>query len=358
MSHLENGAESRSTPIQLTGASLDGARIDGSAEMDSHTPEEPRFIDLDPTPQDFRQDVIDGLRSTPKTLSPRYLYDDWGSELFEMICNQPEYYVTNVDTAILKEYAREIAEAVGPQARIIELGAGSLEKVGHILSELDSPAVYIPVDISGDFLKTQAQRLSENFPEIPVAAICTDYGNAVELETIAHEYRGDRNIVFFPGSTIANMEPEESLNLLKSIRNLVGEDGGIVIGVDLRKDPEILIPAYQDSNGVTSEFNLNLLDRINAELGANFDRENFRHEARWNPDESRMESHLVSLKEQKVNIGGETIHFAEGESIHTENSYKYTIEGFQKLLQDAGFKAEKVWTDNRDYFSIHYARAG
>jgi len=310
------------------------------------------FTDLHPTPADMRSEVVAGLSGARKRLPPKYFYDRRGSELFDAITELPEYYPTRTEIGILERYGHEMADLVGRNALLVELGSGSSYKIRVLLEALD-PAVYVPVDISREHLLASAKSLAETFEALAIHAVCADYSAPFDLPPDA---AGRVRVAFFPGSSIGNFDPDEARRFLARIGNLVGRAGKLLIGVDLIKDPAILDAAYNDAQGVTARFNRNLLRRINRELGADFDLDRFRHQAHYNSDENRVEMHLVSLMNQQVRLGDARLHFEAGESIHTESSYKYSIEGFQRLAGEAGFAPERVWTDAEALFSVHCMR--
>ena len=309
------------------------------------------FSDLSPAEDDFLGDVIAGLSSKQKTLPCKYFYDERGSQLFEQICALPEYYPTRTETRLMHDKADEMAAAIGPEAQILEYGCGSIEKVRVLLDALERPACYIAVDISGEHLRGAAESLARDYPHIEVHAICTDFTKPFP---IPDGLPGARRIAFFPGSTIGNFEPSEARRFLGQIVRDVGSGGGLLIGADRKKDEYILRAAYNDSAGVTGEFNLNLLTRINNELEGSFELESFAHDAIYNAEAGRIEMHLVSLRKQTVHVGNERISFDENEKIHTENSHKYDIAEFQSLGIQSGFEVGTVWTDVEDLFSVHY----
>ena len=312
--------------------------------------------DLEPTTQDFESAVVEGLSAAVKTLPCKFFYDAAGSALFDRICKLPEYYPTRTELRILERHAGEMAELLGPEAALVEFGSGSANKVGLILSRLENPRVYVPVDISRSHLLAGAAALARAFPELRVAPVCADYTRAFRLPEVARSAPG-RLGGFFPGSTIGNFTRPEAVEFLRQTRQTLGSGAVMIVGADLRKDEAVLNAAYDDSAGVTAAFNLNLLRRINRELGGNFDLAGFAHEARWNADEGRVEMHLVSRGRQQVRIGGQHFDFMPGESIHTENSYKYTIDGFRELASEAGYEPLRVWTDAKQLFSVHALRA-
>jgi dimethylhistidine N-methyltransferase len=281
-----------------------------------------------------------------------YFYDAEGSRLFDRICELPEYYPTRTELQILGEHLPEMVEAIGPEALMIEPGSGSGLKTRKVLAALDDPAGYVPVEISPDYLRDSVAELRESFPGIPILPVCADFTSPFEVPT--PEWTESRRVIFFPGSTIGNFAPDEAVALLRTMREKVDANGGLLIGLDLRKDPVVLEKAYNDHLGVTAQFNLNLLTRMNRELGADFDIEQFSHRAVWNDTDSRIEMHLVSEREQTVSVGGQSFHFAEGEYILSECSYKFTFGGFEDLAAKAGWRVKQIWTDNREWFSVQY----
>lgn len=308
--------------------------------------------DYHPDDAAMLKEVLAGLTADRKWLSSMYFYDERGSKLFDEICELPEYYPTRTELLILEENIGEISDLLGPHAMLIEPGAGSAVKIRQLLEHMDDPAAYVPVEISREHLMMSAERLAQEFPGVEILPVCADFTASFELPEPANPPL--RNIVYFPGSTIGNFDPEDALDLLKIMHDLAGDGGGVLVGVDLEKDQATLERAYNDAAGVTAEFNLNVLDRLNRELGANFDRSAFHHDAIWNDPLHRIEMHLVSEKDQDVRIGGKTIHFDKDESIHTESSYKYTLERFAELAARAGLNVEKAWMDDRKLFSVQY----
>jgi dimethylhistidine N-methyltransferase len=302
---------------------------------------------------DFLRDVLDGLGAAQKTIPCKYLYDARGSQLFDAITQLDAYYPTRTETSILTDYAADIAQAVGPRARVVEYGSGSSVKTRLLLDALERPASYVPLDISADHLAASAERLQTEYPDLHVAPVVADYTAPFELP----DTPGRRTLVFFPGSTIGNFDPDEAHAFLELMREAAGPDGAVLIGVDLRKDAQTLEQAYDDDQGVTAEFNLNLIARINRELGGTLDPDGFRHEAVWNADAGRVELYLVSLREQQARVGEERVRFARGERIHTENSYKYSLDGFGRLAARAGLHVDRVWTDPQSRFSVQLLTA-
>jgi L-histidine Nalpha-methyltransferase len=297
---------------------------------------------------DFARAVLDGLSDRPKHVACKFFYDQEGSALFERICDLPEYYQTRTEFALLTEHAGDIAELMGEGIELIEFGAGSLAKVSLLLDELKSPRLYLPVDISGDYLKSVVAKFELNYPDLLVQPIIADFTRPFPLPVQAR-----RRVGFFPGSTIGNFNPPEALQFLRNAAAML-KGGGLLVGVDLIKDPAVLHAAYNDAAGVTAAFNKNLLVRANRELGADFDLDGFAHYAPYNPIEQRIEMYLVSLRQQVVDVAGSTIGFAAGEAIHTENSYKYTVEGFARLASRAGFVPRAAWCDANGFFSLHW----
>jgi dimethylhistidine N-methyltransferase len=310
---------------------------------------------------DFARDMHRGLADWPKAVPAKYFYDRRGSELFEQICRLPEYYPTRTEMQMLRDNAAEIAGLLGPDAELVEFGAGALDKVRLLLDAMERPRAYLPIDISGDHLGQAAAALAQDYPQLTVQAVVGDFMQAMTLPP--RHARAQSRVGFFPGSTIGNFTPDEALQFLRNAATMLraarGEgapDGGtsLLIGVDLVKDPALLHAAYNDSAGVTAAFNLNLLRRANAELGADFDLDAFRHYAFYRPHLHRIEMHLVSARAQTVQIGGQRYSFTAGESIHTENSYKYTVDSFRQLAEKAGFQPAAVWTDAESLFSLHW----
>lgn len=295
-------------------------------------------------------EVMEGLLSKPKFCSPKFFYDQRGSELFEKICQLPEYYPTRTEEAILRQAVPEIAVLAGSNATLVELGSGASRKVRLLLESL-SVQCYLGVDISRDFLISSTRRLAADYPWLEVHAACADFTQGIALpEAISPQ----QLIAFFPGSSIGNFTPEAAERFLASLHRCLPRGSGLLIGVDLLKDHRVLEAAYNDADGVTAQFNLNLLERLNRELGMDIEPDRFRHTAFFNEDQSRVEMHLESRVAQVLSLDGHGIRFREGESIHTENSYKYSIPGFQRLASRAGFKGQKVWTDDERLFSVHY----
>jgi dimethylhistidine N-methyltransferase len=299
--------------------------------------------------EDYPDALLAGLRGQPKHIPCKYFYDAEGSRLFERICETPEYYPTRIELSLLHRHADEIAALIGPDAEIMEFGAGAGEKIRPLLDTLDRPRAYLPIDISGSYLRSITMRLRSEYPALTIEPIVADFTCDLGMPPSSSA----RRIGFFPGSTIGNFEPEEARQFLaRSARLLKG--GGLLVGVDLVKDPHVLHAAYNDHAGVTASFNKNLLVRANREAGANFDCERFAHYAFYNPLRRRIEVYLVSTVAQHVTVCGRQFAFAEGEAIHTEWSYKYTVEDFRTLAAAAGFTPRAVWCDPNRLFSVHW----
>ncbi len=301
-------------------------------------------------PDNFLQDVIAGLSLARKQLLPKYFYDAAGSELFERICELPEYYATRAETELTRAHLDAIAAFAGANAELIEYGSGVSTKT-RILIERLRPAVYVPIDISESALKIAGATLAVEFPWLNIQAVVGDFDRPLMLPAFSGK-RG-RKLVYFPGSTIGNLTPEQALSFLHMTRGLVGPDGAMLVGVDLKKDANQLHAAYNDAQGVTAAFNLNLLHRINRELRGDFDVSRFSHYAFYNAHAGRIEMHLVSLVRQTVNVGRYRFSFDAGESIHTENSCKYSVDEFRVLAAEAGFIGREVWLDSKGLFSLH-----
>jgi len=308
---------------------------------------------LAPLPQEsgdtFAADVVAGLTATPKRLPPKYFYDSVGSELFERITELPEYYPTRCEIEILNAHAPEMAALIPSGSALVEFGSGSSVKTRFLLSAAPSLAAYVPVDISAEFLDMQADALRREYPKIAMLPVAADFSKPFGLPAQAAKLP---RAGFFPGSTIGNFEPHEAAAFLRHAGRILGKGAVLIVGVDLVKDPQVLQRAYNDAAGVTAEFNLNLLARINRELGAKFDLAAFEHHAFFNRERSRIEMHLASLKRQRVKVAGACIDFRAGETIHTENSYKYSIETFGALARGAGWTPVSTWTDSGDRFAV------
>jgi dimethylhistidine N-methyltransferase len=300
-------------------------------------------------------EIAEGFKSAPKTISPKYFYDERGSRLFDEICNLPEYYPTRTERRIMRQHLPEIARLVGPRAAVIEFGAGSSRKARQLLRQLDSPAAYVPVEISGEYLVDQAAELQHEFPDLSIKPVVADFTKPFDLPSHAEEPL--RNLIFFPGSTIGNFTRTDAKNLLEVMRCEAKQDGALLIGVDLIKDLDVVLPAYNDSQGVTADFNLNALRHLNKGIGANFDPANFEHQAVYDSNHQRVEMRLVSLTRHAVRLPGQTIQFDEGEFIVTEYSHKYSVAGFRNLAKEAGWTCDSTWIDEDQLFSVHFLTA-
>lgn len=300
-------------------------------------------------------EIVEGLTAGQKSLSPKYFYDERGSELFDRICELPEYYPTRTERLIMNRHGHEIAEQVGPRAAVIEFGAGSNAKARQLLGLLESPVAYVPVEISGEYLESQCVELQSEFPDVSIKPVVADFTRPFELPQ--HTVEPERNLVFFPGSTIGNFVRPEARELLEVMRLEAKPGGALLIGVDLVKDIETLEAAYNDSAGVTAEFNRNALRHLNSSVGTDFEIESFEHRAIYDEEYDRIEMRLISLAEQKVNLAGEQIRFAEGEHIVTEYSHKYSIDSFRELARSAGWTHQSIWTDEQQMFSVHLLTA-
>ncbi len=315
-----------------------------------------KLTDLHPPADDVRADVLRGLQGPgQKTIPCKYLYDARGSVLFDEITETEAYYPTRTEMSIFDREAESIASAVGPKAAVIELGSGASLKIRKLLDILDKPAAYISVEISKEHLVHAADEASQAYPDVEVQAVCADFTRPLELPSIEAEH-GSR-LVFFPGSTIGNFTPEGTRAMLARIRELlVDDEDAAIVGADLEKDPAILREAYDDPEGVTAAFNLNLLERLNRELGADFDLRAFHHEARYNDEKKRIEMHIVSDRDQTVTVAGEQIRLRAGETIHTENSHKFTTDRFSALASESGLRLDTAWTDGDSLFSVNLLR--
>lgn len=299
---------------------------------------------------DLAASVLEGLKKSEKELSPVWFYDELGSFLFDNICELPEYYLTRTEIAIMQAHAIEMAEHVGRDAAIIELGSGTSLKTRLLLDRIEMPATYVPVDIAREHLLDAAGAIARDYPDLRVIPVCANFLQPFDLPAYVANSR--RRVVYFPGSTIGNFDSEEAAQLLRRIREMIGDNGALLIGVDLRKDPRILHRAYNDDAGVTAEFNINALRHLNRELGADFDLDAFEHEAIWVENKSRIEMHLVSKEDQRVHIGDEEVRIKRGEHLLTEYSHKYTLDGFADLAATADLAVTRVWTDPEQKFSV------
>lgn len=311
------------------------------------------FHDYRPEQEDLHRALIDGLSQFPKRLHPKFFYDHEGSRIFDQICAQPEYYLPKTEQKIFETYSNEIIYALGTDFHLIEPGAGSSTKVRFLLDRTQA-AMYVPMDISAEHLRTSAQKLAQDYPALSIHAICVDHTRPYDLPTIIPD---NKRVFFYPGSSLGNFDPDDAVIFLKDLRQKAGSDGVLLIGIDTKKSVHVLNQAYNDAAGVTSRFNLNLLQRIGRELESNLNPDNYYHYAYYNPQQGRIEMHLISKHNHQLHINGSAFAFKAGESIHTENSYKYLPEEFQELAKAAGWYGEQVWLDSRQYFSLHLLRA-
>ena len=308
--------------------------------------------DFAPEPADFRADLLAGLRAERKSIPCKYFYDERGSQLFERICELEEYYPTRTELAITREHADEMAACLGPRRLLIEYGSGSSAKTRILLDRMEDPAGYVPIDISREHLEHAARDLDRAYPDLEVLPVCADYTGDYALPEPSGPVRSAA--VYFPGSTIGNFAPRAARDFLSHIGEVCGQGGGLLIGVDLKKDRAVLERAYDDAEGVTAAFNKNLLRRANREAGADFELGAFQHVAVYDDVAGRVEMHLESTRDQRVRIGTDAVFLAKGERIHTEDSYKYDLEGFAALADAAGFSVHSVWTDPERLFSVQY----
>jgi dimethylhistidine N-methyltransferase len=305
-----------------------------------------------PESSDFISDAIAGLSSNPRTLPCKYFYDERGAALFQKICELPEYYITRTEIDILDRNRAEIASHLGPNIELIGLGTGAGTKTRILIEALETPAVYVPVDISEKQLRESTANFREIFPDLEILPVCADYLQPVVLPSPQH--KPARNVVYFPGSTIGNFGPDEAVQFLRRVANVCRENGGLLIGADLKKARDVLEAAYNDRSGVTAQFNLNLLARANRELGADFDLDQWRHRAIYNSDAGRIEMHLISESDQFVHLDEQRFHFRRAEKIVTEFSYKYSPEEFSALARKAEFEFAQMWTDDARLFGVFY----
>ena len=315
----------------------------------------PRFqlYDFAPRQESFADALLAGLARPQKAIPPRFLYDEVGSRLFDRICELPEYYPTRTELSILADKAGEVAEAIGPEVALLEFGAGSSQKARLILDALARPAAYEPIDVSREHLVALAEEVAASYPRLQVNAICADYTQPLELPDLQPRRR---RTGFFPGSTIGNLDPSDARRFLATWAGQLGHDGLMVVGVDMKKDPSVILAAYDDDAGVTSAFSLNVLARANRELGADFELGAFRHAADYEARTGRLSIHLTSLKDQEVQVAGHGFRFAAGERLHVEDSHKYAPEDFCALARSAGYAPEALWTDPDSLFSVHMLR--
>ncbi|MEA5419829.1 L-histidine N(alpha)-methyltransferase [Spirulina sp. CCNP1310] len=311
------------------------------------------FYDLQPKISNFRDEVLAGLSKQQKQIPPKFFYDDYGSKIFDQICELEEYYPTRTEFSILQQHCSDIADQIGENSLVIEYGSGSSQKICLLLDSLMKPLAYMPIDISREHMLSASKTIADKYPDLEVLAVCADYTTEMLVPDYDHSSL-NKKVIFFPGTTIGNLEPEQAVQLLKRSAAIVGSGGGMLIGFDMKKDPQILHAAYNDAKGVTAAFNVNLLTRINKELEADFDTNKFAHYAFFNLSKSRIEMHLVSLAEQIVIISGQPFSFSEGESIYTENSYKFSMREIKNLSEGTGFKLSNFWTDPENHFYLCY----
>lgn len=315
---------------------------------------EPQIVRGTMGQSDFARDLLACLETRPHSISPKYFYDSAGSQLFERICDLPEYYLTRTEISIFERHVAEMAVEIGCGAEVIEFGAGSLRKARLLLDALEAPRRFIAIDISGEHLDASAAELRSLFPSVEVKRVVGDFTRLQTLTLGASA--GRRRVGFFPGSTIGNFTPEQAREFLSSVASLLA-GGGLLIGVDLVKDPRVLHAAYNDAAGVTASFNRNLLTRANRELGSDFREESFHHYAFYQAERQRIEMHLISTCTQEVSLCDRRFVLSEGESIHTESSQKYTIADFHALARQCGFRPQATWCDDRRFFSVHWLEA-
>lgn len=300
----------------------------------------------------FRGEVLSGLRKSQKDLPTKYFYDERGSSLYERICTLDEYYIPRIEATIMESHIEEMVELLGSNVFLVEYGCGNCAKTRILLDHMPDPAAYVPIDISREQLARVAKEIAANYPGLEVLPICADYTSEFELPTPKRP--SERIVVYFPGSTIGNFDPVPAKNFLKHVAGICGPGGALLIGVDRKKDQDVLHSAYNDREGITAAFNLNLLERINRELNCDFQLEWFQHHAFYNPEAGRIEMHLISLRDQVIHLDNVSIPFTKGESIWTESSYKYNLDEFAGISVAAGFEVERIWTDEQQWFSVQY----
>lgn len=314
------------------------------------------FEDMHPPASDFRADVLEGLSKPQKTISPKYFYDAEGSAIFDRITRAPEYYVTRTELELMDRIGPEIAALAGPRAVVMEPGAGSSVKVRRLIDALDRPAGYVGMDISGEHVRSACEALAADHADLMIGAVCHDFTQPIDLQALPlppamHE---GRRVVFFPGSTIGNFELIDALAVLKTLRGWLREGDALLIGVDLRKDGAVLEAAYDDAGGATADFNRNLIARINRDLDGDIDSSALAYRAHWNPYRSRVEMYLQALADQAFTVAGRDFVLREHETIHTENSHKFTVEIFRDLARRAGFSPQNAWVHETTPFSLHW----
>jgi len=313
------------------------------------------ILDLEPAAHDDEREILAGLARSPKEISPKYFYDETGSKLFDEICELPEYYPTRTELGIMRQNITEIARLIGPHASVIEFGSGSSLKTRLLLEHLEQPAAYVPVDISREHLEVTAAQLARDFCDIEILPICADFMQAFDLPSPRR--MPERNIIYFPGSTIGNFSSSQAAQLLGVMRTQAKSNGALLIGIDLKKSKDILESAYNDAAGVTAAFNLNLLTRMNREYGGNFIQDKFAHRAVYDEQHSRIEMRLISEEDQVIQLAGRRFEIGAGEYIVTEHSHKYSLERFTAMAADAGFAPGEYWTDPDELFGVLYLTA-
>jgi dimethylhistidine N-methyltransferase len=318
----------------------------------------PHIDSADEARERLRREIHAGLRANPKTLPPKLFYDETGARLFEEITKLDEYPVTRTEHEIMEAHAAEMAALIGPNVVLIEPGSGEALKVRMLLDHLESPAAYVPIDLSTEQLSRVARELMEEYEHLEVVPLEADFTRGLCLPELPDAARAARRVAFFPGSTIGNLHPPQAVALLREIARVVGPRGGLLLGVDLRKDPAILHAAYNDARGVTAAFNKNALERLNREFGATFDVDRFRHYAYYNPVANRVEMHLVSLETHSVIVDGESVLFEQGEPIWTESSYKYSPAELEGCAREAGLVLRRMWCDRRQWFMVVFLEVG
>ncbi len=309
------------------------------AKEEYYTPEQEAIV----------EEIIESLSQAQKTLSCKYFYDEKGSDLFEEIVELDEYYLTRTETSIMNNNIEEISRLIGKNCILIEPGSGSGQKIKILLDNLIFPSAYVPIDISESYVKDSANKLSKNYPDLKILPIIADYTGEFKLPGFNFEH--ENLVVYYPGSTIGNFSPEKAKEFLKKIAHMCGKDSYLLLGIDLKKDKEVLEKAYNDGSGITRKFNINILENLNNLIESNFELDQWAHKAFFNEDKSRIEMHLVSKEKQNVNINGYTVSFNKGETIHTENSHKYSIDKFCELISD-DYRMNKVWTDKENKFAV------
>ncbi|MEO1038763.1 MAG: L-histidine N(alpha)-methyltransferase [Pseudomonadota bacterium] len=310
------------------------------------------FVDLEPPVADFRADVLAGLSKPQKTIPPKYFYDEEGSRIFDAITRAPEYYLTRTELALIERIGPKLCDRAGRGAVVLEPGAGSSVKIQRVLDALDAPAGFVGMDISGEHVRQACSALAADRPDLTIGAVCHDFTQPIDLQALS--LPDGKRIVFFPGSTIGNFELVDALDLLKTLRGWLRKGDALLIGVDLRKDGAVLQAAYDDAGGATAAFNMNLIERINRELDGDIDASGLAYAAFWNPYRSRVEMYLRASRDQRFTVAGRSFQLRETETIHTENSHKFTVRGFQDLAVQAGFQPLEAWVHDAVGFSMHW----